>query len=113
MTPLPPVCLLYGRWGQKVRVAGIQAPDFESEELCRHPSVRRLVCAGGNTGACSDQRIISLLTRDKRLVCEMEGKSFKRVVAQRRLANGRSLSCTATPLTPPFAGMAVGGATRW
>lgn len=115
MTPLPPfVCAvvkvhdgdgpLWCRLGQKVRVAGIQAPDFKSAEPCRRPAARRATYTCDDTAARLSQQIVSRLTLHQRLVCQPTGTSYKRVVARCTLPDGRSLSC---------ATIAAGAAVRW
>ena len=87
--------------GRKVRIASVQAPDFENTEPCR--------CGKVNYG-CSDQqarrsqRLVERLTLNKSLRCEPVDRSYKRVVARCTLPDGRSLSC---------ATVAAGAAQRW
>ena len=115
MTPLPPfVCEvvkvhdgdgpLWCRSGQKVRVAGIQAPDFENAEPCRRPAARRAAYTCDDTTAQRSQQIVSRLTLNQRLVCQPMGTSYKRVVARCTSPDGRSLSCATIP---------AGAAVRW
>lgn len=115
MTPLPPfICEvvkvhdgdgpLWCRSGQKVRVAGIQAPDFENAEPCRRPDTRRTNYTCDDAAATRSQQIVSRLTLGKRLICQPTGTSYKRVVARCTLPDGRSLSC---------ATIAAGAAVRW
>ena len=115
MTPLPPfVCEvvkvhdgdgpLWCRSGQKVRVAGIQAPDFESAEPCRRPAARRATYTCDDAAAQRSQQIVSRLTLNQRLICQPMATSYKRVVARCTLPDGRSLSC---------ATIAAGAAVRW
>lgn len=115
MTPLPPfVCEvvriydgdgpLWCRSGQKVRVAGIQAPDFEKAEPCRRTAARRATYTCDDTAARRSQQIVSRLTLNQRLICQPMGTSYKRVVARCTLPDGRSLSCTT---------IAAGAAVRW
>lgn len=90
--------------GRKVRIAGIQAPDFTSATPCRDH--RR---NAGNY-ACNDQaaersrRVVERLTLRKRLTCQPVDKSYSRVVARCTLPDGRSLFC---------ATIAAGAAVRW
>jgi endonuclease YncB( thermonuclease family) len=90
--------------GRKVRIAGVQAPDFTSAVPCRD---RRR--AEGNY-TCSDakaersRRSVERLTLHKRLTCRPVDKSYTRVVARCTLPDGRSLSC---------ATIATGAAQRW
>ncbi|WP_260598237.1 thermonuclease family protein [Sphingomonas endolithica] len=87
--------------GVKVRVAGIQAPDFESAEPCRK---------GKAAYVCSDKQakrsraIMKRLVVRKTLTCQPVDKSYARIVARCTLPDGRSLSCAA---------IAAGAATRW
>ncbi len=115
MTPPPPfVCEvvkvhdgdgpLWCRSGQKVRVAGIQAPDFESAEPCCRLDARRANYTCDDAAAARSQQTVSGLTLGKRLVCQPTGTSYKRVVPRCTLPDGRSLSCAA---------IAAGAAVRW
>ena len=90
--------------GIKVRVAGVQAPGFESAAPCRWPGARRVNYTCNNRAAGRSQRIVSNLTLGKRLVCQPQGKSYRRVVARCTLPDGRSLSCAV---------LAAGAAVRW
>jgi len=92
------------RSGEKIRVAGIQAPDFESAEPCRRPDARRANYTCDDRAAERAQRIMSGLTIGKRLSCQPTGKSYSRIVARCTLPDGRSLSCAA---------IAGGAAVRW
>lgn len=88
--------------GPKVRVAGIQAPDFTSAAPCRrrrHPAYR---CS--DSAAEASKRTMERLVLHKRLVCQPVDRSYGRVVARCTLPDGRSLSCAA---------IAAGGAARW
>jgi endonuclease YncB( thermonuclease family) len=111
MIPLPPFTCevirvhdgdgpLWCRSGEKVRVAGIQAPDFESAEPCRRPDARRANYTCDDRAAQRSQRIVL----GKRLTCQPQGKSYSRVVARCTLPDGRSLSCAV---------IAAGAAVRW
>jgi endonuclease YncB( thermonuclease family) len=95
---------LWCRSGQKVRVAGIQAPDFASAEPCRRPSARRVAYTCDDGAAARAQRIVERLTLNKRLTCQPVGRSYSRIVARCTLPDGRSLSCAA---------IAAGAAVRW
>lgn len=95
---------LWCRSGEKVRVAGIQAPDFESAEPCRRPDTRRTNYRCDDRAAARSQRIVSSLVMGKRLTCQPTGTSYSRIVARCTLPDGRSLSCAA---------IAAGAATRW
>ncbi|NTS64190.1 hypothetical protein HRV97_03310 [Sphingomonas sp. HHU CXW] len=113
MTPLPPAFIcqvvkvhdgdgpLWCRNGKKVRVAGIQAPDFESAQPCR---TKRANYVCDDRAARASKRIAGQLTLRKRLTCLSVDQSYGRIVARCMLPDGRSLSC---------AMIAVGAATRW
>ena len=115
MTPLPAfICEvvrvhdgdgpLWCRSGQKIRVAGIQAPDFESAEPCRRPSALRSSYICDDRAAARSRQIVSRLTLNRRLSCQPVDRSYSRVVARCTLPDGRSLSC---------ATIAAGAAVRW
>jgi endonuclease YncB( thermonuclease family) len=92
---------LWCRSGQKVRVAGVQSPDFTNAEPCRH---RRAgyVC---NDGAAKRARdVATRLTLHRRLSCRSVDRSYDRIVARCTLPDGRSLSCAL---------LAAGAAQRW
>ena len=95
---------LWCRSGEKVRVAGIQAPDFENAEPCRRPNARRGNYTCDDRAAARSQRIVSSLVLGKRLACQPTGKSYSRIVARCTLPDGRSLTCAA---------IAAGAAVRW
>ncbi|WP_203310466.1 thermonuclease family protein [Sphingomonas beigongshangi] len=95
---------LWCRSGEKVRVAGIQAPDFESAEPCHRPAARRIAYTCDDVAAERARLIVSRLTLNRRLICQPVGTSYKRVVARCTLPDGRSLSCAA---------IAAGAAVRW
>lgn len=89
------------RNGVKIRVAGVQAPDFTSAEPCRR----------GKPGYVCDDReaersrvIAERLVLRKTLTCQPVGTSYKRVVARCTLPDGRSLSCAL---------IASGAAVKW
>lgn len=90
--------------GQKVRVAGIQAPDFESAEPCRRPARARRAYRCDDRAAARAQQIVERLTLRQRLTCRAVDMSYGRVVARCTLPDGRSLSCAA---------IAAGAAVRW
>jgi endonuclease YncB( thermonuclease family) len=92
---------LWCRTGIKVRVAGIQAPDYESAQPCR---TRRASYVCDDRAAAASQRVAQRLTLNKRLICQPVDRSYKRVVARCTLPDGRSLSC---------AMLAASAATRW
>ena len=87
--------------GPKVRIAGIQAPDFESAEPCRQRRAR-YVCSDARARA--SQRTVSALVLHRRLTCQALEPSYSRIVARCRLLDGRDLSCAV---------LAAGAATRW
>ncbi|MDP5279935.1 hypothetical protein Q9Q95_13450 [Sphingomonas sp. DG1-23] len=87
--------------GPKVRIAGVQAPDFESAEPCRQKSAG-YVC--NDVRARASQRVVSGLALHRRLRCTPLEPSYQRVVARCSLPDGRDLSC---------ATIAAGAATRW
>ena len=87
--------------GIKIRIAGVQAPDFESAQPCRD---RRAGYTCSDTAAKRSQMIISRLVLNKTLNCQPVGKSYERLVARCALPDGRSLSCAA---------IAAGAAVRW
>jgi len=94
---------LWCRSGERIRVAGIQAPDFESAAPCRRrPRPATYVC---DTAAAKRSRaIVERLALRKRIDCQPVDRSYSRVVARCTLPDGRSLSC---------ATIAAGAAARW
>ncbi len=92
---------LWWRSGQKVRIAGVQAPDYESAEPCRQ---RRAGYVCSDAAADRAQAITSRLVLRQRIICQPVDRSFTRVVARCALPDGRSLSCAV---------IAAGAATRW
>ncbi len=92
---------LWCREGPKVRIAGVQAPDFESASPCRTKRAN-YVCS--NTKARASQRIVERLTLGRTMSCLPVDKSYSRVVARCTLPDGRSLTC---------ATLAAGAAVRW
>jgi len=90
--------------GVKVRVAGIQAPDFESASPCRRPAPQRAAYTCDTAAAKRSRAIVERLTLQKRLKCQPVDRSYKRVVARCTLPDRRSLSC---------ATIAAGAAVRW
>jgi endonuclease YncB( thermonuclease family) len=92
---------LWCKNGIKVRVAGVQAPDFENAEPCRR---RRPAYVCSDVKAARSQHIVEKLTLNRSMTCQPVGKSYQRVVARCTLADGRSLSCAV---------IAAGAATRW
>lgn len=95
---------LWCRSGVKIRVAGVQAPDFESAAPCRRPASRRRTYVCDDRAAKRSRQIMERLTLGKRLACQPMATSYKRVVARCTLPDGRSLSCAA---------VAAGAAVRW
>jgi endonuclease YncB( thermonuclease family) len=87
--------------GAKIRVAGIQAPDFEAAEPCRRRH-RSYVCS--DPQAKRSQQVVERLTLGKSMECQPVDRSYTRVVARCTLPDGRSLSCAI---------VAAGAATRW
>lgn len=87
--------------GTKVRVAGIQAPDFADTERCRR---RRADYVCSDRAARASQWVISALVLRRRMDCQAIEPSYQRVVARCRLPDGRDVSCAA---------IAAGAATRW
>lgn len=87
--------------GAKIRVAGVQAPDFTSAEPCRKRR-RGYVC--NDAKAIAAKRVAESLTLGKRLVCQPVDRSFQRIVARCTLPNGNSLSCSL---------IARGAGTKW
>lgn len=87
--------------GVKVRIAGVQAPDFEDAEPCRTGKAG-YVCDDGQARAA--QRITAGLVLGKRLTCTAVDHSWNRTVARCWLPDKRSLSCAV---------VARGAARRW
>lgn len=78
--------------GPKLRVAGIQAPDFESASPCRQRPIRAgYVCS--DVRARAAQRAVSHLVLHRRLTCVALEPSYSRMVATCRLPDGRDLGC--------------------
>lgn len=90
--------------GIKVRVAGIQAPDFESAEPCHRQGASRANYTCDDAAADRSQRTVERLVLHQTMRCQPVGMSYKRVVARCTLADGRSLSCAV---------IAAGAAVRW
>ena len=86
--------------GVSVRLAGVQAPDFESAEPCRRGKAE-YVCSDAQARRARDD--MAALIQGRTLDCLSTGKSYKRTVATCRL-NGADLSCLA---------IEHGIATRW
>lgn len=92
---------LWCRSGEKVRVAGVQAPDFTSAEPCR---ARRAAYVCDDAAAERARAVATRLTLSRRLSCQPVDRSYSRVVARCTLPDGRSLSCAL---------LAAGAAQRW
>jgi endonuclease YncB( thermonuclease family) len=92
---------LWCRSGQRIRIAGVQAPDFTSAEPCRQ---HRTGYTCDDRAAERSRRIMVGLTLHRRLVCQPVDRSYSRVVARCTLPDGRSLSCAA---------IASGAAVHW
>ena len=90
--------------GIKVRIAGVQAPDFESAEPCRRHDTSRANYTCDDASADRSRRIVERIVLHRTMICQPMGMSYKRVVARCTLADGRSLSCAA---------IAAGAAARW
>jgi endonuclease YncB( thermonuclease family) len=86
--------------GVSIRLAGVQAPDFEVSEPCRRGR-SEFVCS--NKLAKESRDRMAELIQGRTLDCLAAGKSYKRTVARCRL-NGVDLSCLA---------IRRGIATRW
>lgn len=89
------------RNGHKVRVAGVQAPDYARAEPCR---TRKPGYVCDDAKAAASQRVAARLTLHQRLSCQPVDRSYSRVVARCTLPDGRSLSCAL---------VAAGAAKRW
>ncbi len=87
--------------GPKVRIAGVQAPDFRSAEPCRQHRAS-YVCS--DRAARASQRTVSALVLRRRLTCQAIEPSYARIVARCRLPDGRDLSCAV---------IMAGAAARW
>ena len=87
--------------GQKVRIAGVQAPDFESAQPCR---THRVGYNCSNAAAERSRVIVERIALNRTMRCQSTGKSYNRVVARCTLPDGRSLSCAV---------LAAGGAVKW
>jgi endonuclease YncB( thermonuclease family) len=92
---------LWCRNGPKVRIAGVQAPDFESAEPCRQ-SRAGYVCS--DSRARASQQIVERMVLHRQLNCVAIEPSYNRMVARCSLPGGRDLSCAV---------IAAGAAARW
>ena len=90
--------------GIKVRIAGVQAPDYEDAEPCRRRDTSWANYTCDNAAANRSQQIVERLVLRQIMTCQPVGMSYARVVARCKLADGRSLSCAV---------IAAGAATRW
>lgn len=95
---------LWCRSGERVRIAGIQAPDYASASPCRRPAARRAAYSCDSAAAARSRRIVERLVLRQRISCQPVDRSYKRIVASCTLPDGRSLSCAA---------IAAGAAVRW
>ena len=87
--------------GIKVRVAGVQAPDYEDTTPCREHRAE-YTCSDAEADRSRDITVSIVL--HKTMTCQPVGKSYKRVVARCTLEDGRSLSCAL---------IAHGAAVKW
>lgn len=92
---------IYCANGITVRVAGVQAPDYENTTPCRE---HRADYTCSDSAADRSRAITTSLVLHQTLSCEPVGKSYSRVVARCQLPNGNSLSCAL---------IAHGAAVRW
>jgi endonuclease YncB( thermonuclease family) len=90
--------------GIKVRIAGVQAPDFKSAAPCHRPDARRGNYICDDAAATRSQQVVERIVLHQTMRCQPMGTSYKRVVARCTLGDGRSLSCTV---------IAAGAAVRW
>lgn len=88
--------------GMKIRIAGIQAPDFDTAPPCHDR--RRVNYRCDNAAAERSRQVVEGLTLHRRLRCRPVALSYRRIVARCTLRDGRSLSCAV---------LAAGGAVRW
>lgn len=87
--------------GTRIRIAGVQAPDYEDTEPCRQ---HRAEYTCSNAAADRSRIIVERLTINRTLTCQPLGQSYARVVASCKFADGRDLSCAI---------LKAGAATRW
>lgn len=95
---------LWCRTAERIRIAGIQAPDFENTAPCRRPARQRRAFRCDDRAAARSQRLVSALVLNKRIRCQPLDTSYGRIVARCTLPDGRSLACAA---------IAAGAAVRW
>ena len=79
--------------GIRVRIAGVQAPDYEGAEPCRRPDARRANYTCDNAAADRSRQIVQRVTLRQTMTCQSVGASYSREVARCTLPDGRSLSC--------------------
>jgi hypothetical protein len=104
---------LWCRSGQKIRVAGIQAPDFTSAEPCRRPDRRRANYTCDDQAAARSQQIVSRLVLGKRLTClPMGGVTSVWLPAVRCRMGGRYHALPSRP-ERPCGGIGTGGSMAW
>lgn len=87
--------------GEKIRIAGVQAPDFTTAEPCQQHRAE-YVCDDAAAEHARD--IVSRMVLNRTLQCEPYGMSYARVVARCTLPDGRDLSCAV---------IAAGAGARW
>ncbi|MCC2978825.1 thermonuclease family protein [Sphingomonas sp. IC4-52] len=87
--------------GLKVRVAGVQAPDWQNAAPCRQ---RKPGYVCDDAKARASKRIAERLVLGRGINCRPADRSWKRIVARCTLPDGRSLTCAL---------IAAGAATRW
>ena len=90
--------------GITVRIAGVQAPDYEDAEPCRRAGARRANHTCDTVAADRGQQIVERLVLRQTLMCQPVAMSYARRVARCTLADRRSLSCAV---------IATGAAVRW
>jgi len=90
--------------GIKVRIAGVQAPDFESAAPCHRSDSRRANYICNDAAATRSQQIVERIVLHQTMTCQPMGTSYSRVVARCTLGDGRSLSCAV---------VTAGAAVRW
>ena len=95
---------LWCRSGERIRIAGVQAPDFTSAPPCHRPAAQRRAFRCDNRAATRSRQLVSTLVLCQRLRCQPVDTSYNRIVARCTLPDGRSLSC---------ATIAAGAAVRW